>query len=154
MYASVGKKWSYFGKKSLFEDYFLRWWSLVCQCLFYILVFSRALYSLFSFLKLWHTYPHCHLNRGSKWTHQKLKKIFIFCGNNILLKLNFQCEGYLYAVCLLYILTIYCKFLLLQFWSRGIGIRIPILTAVQKGGIITVGNGHILLQMYFLKLKF
>ena len=64
------KKWSYFDKKSLFEAYFLRWWSLVCQCLFYILVFSRALYSLFSFLKLWHTYPHCHLNRGSKWTHQ------------------------------------------------------------------------------------
>ena len=54
---------------------------------------------------------------------------------NILLKLNFQHEGYLYSNCLFYILTIYRKCLLFQFLSCSIRMDISIPEEVQNGCI-------------------
>ena len=51
------------------------------------------------------------------------------------LKLIFWDKGHLYANCLFYIVDIYFKYLLLQFFRCGIGMLILILTFVQKGRI-------------------
>ena len=82
-----------------------------------------------SVLKLLHTYAHSRPNNGSKRTHYRLIKGPILL-NNVVLKLNFQREGHLYANCLIYTLTIYHKCLLFQFLGCGIHMRIPILTGV------------------------
>ena len=49
------------------------------------------------------------------------------------LKINFQDEAKLYAICLFYILTVYRKCLPSQFVSRCIGIHIFIVTGGQNG---------------------
>ena len=85
----------------------------------------------FSLLILWHTYAYFHLNRASKKEHYLLKN-----GRNllkyVLLKLNVQEEGHVYANCLLYILTIYRKWFPFQFLGGNIRMQIPILARVPK----------------------
>ena len=68
-------------------------------------------------------------------------------------KLNFLVKGLLYANRFLCIMTVDHKFLYFQFWSRGIRILIPILTAVQHEGISSCKNCHILLKMHFFNLN-
>ena len=63
------------------------------------------------------------------------------------MNLNYQDEGHLYANCLLYVLTIYPKYLLLQFLTCGIRMHIPILTGVQNGDI-SWKKSHILLKTF------
>ena len=48
------------------------------------------------------------------------------------MKLILEDEGHLYGNFLFHILSIYCKFPLFQFLSRGIDMHIPILTGVQN----------------------
>ena len=76
-------------------------------------------------------------------------KMVIFGLQNVLLKLNFQDKGHLYANCSFVISTIYPKCHLFQFYSRDILIHITILTGVQNGRISRRRNGHIQLK-YFL----
>ena len=64
------------------------------------------------------------------------------------LNLSFWDEGYLYANCSFYTLTIYPKCLLFQFFSRGIRMHIPILAEVQTGRISRQNSSHILLKKY------
>ena len=59
----------------------------------------------FSVPTLWHTYVHCHPNRGSRWTHKTPKNVQIFI-KTVLLEFNFQNEGPLYANCLFYTVAI------------------------------------------------
>ena len=70
------------------------------------------------------------------------------------MKLNFQCEGHLYATCLFYILSLCPKCLLSQFLSRGIRMHISFLTGLQKGHISGLKNSHILRKKLLLKLNF
>ena len=72
---------------------------------------------------------------------------------NVLLKVNFQCEGHLDTYSLIYILAIYRQCVLFQFYIRVIGMLITILTVVQKGHI-TNKNSPILLENVLLKLTF
>ena len=62
-------------------------------------------------------------------------KMTMFYLKNVLLKLDFQGEGNLYANFLFYNLSFSLKCLLFQFFSRGIRMHIPIRTGVQKGNI-------------------
>ena len=55
---------------------------------------------------------------------------------NVLLKLNLQDEGHLYAKCLFYILSFCYRSLLFQFFSRGIRMYIAVLAAAQRGQIM------------------
>ena len=55
-----------------------------------------------------------------------IKEWFVLC-------LFFEMKSLLYAKYLFYILTFYRKFLLFQFFSRGVRMHILILTWVQKG---------------------
>ena len=68
---------------------------------------------------------------------------------NALLKINFCDEGHLYANLLIFVLTIYRKCLLFQFFSRGIQTHITNLTGFQKKRIICQKNSHILLKTFF-----
>ena len=52
---------------------------------------------------------------------------------NVLLKINFEHEGHLYADCLFYTPTIYPKCHSFHFFSRGIRMYIPILAGFQNG---------------------
>ena len=62
----------------------------------------------------------------------------------MLLKLNLQDEGQLYANCLFYILSLFLKCLLSPLLSRGIRMQISFLTGAQKGHISGLKNRLIL----------
>ena len=77
-------------------------------------------------------YAHSHSNRGSKWTDKSPKK-----QSNVAKKRSsrgFISEMKVTCVSnfLFDILTIYFKYHLFQFSSRGIRMQIPILTGVQN----------------------
>ena len=106
--------------------------SLVCSLL---VLYSNYLLQMpcFSVLRLWHTYVDSNPNRGSKSSHQRLKKCSKFAE-----KCTF--EPYfptfkLYANCSFHIFAFQRKFLLFEFLSRGMRLHIPILTGVQIGRI-------------------
>ena len=61
-----------------------------------------------------------------------MAKKTVFLLNIFFLKLFFSDDGHLYSKCLFDILTIYQKFHILHFFSRGIRIQISILTKVQN----------------------
>ena len=113
------------------------------------LPYSHSLREIFSFLvgKPWHMYAYSHPNMdmGWKWTHNLLKS----AGNlikNALLKLYFKDECHLDANFLIYILTVYRDWFLFQLLSRGIGMRIAILTGIQSGCKIQRNNSYIFLE--------
>ena len=72
----------------------------------------------------------------------------------MLLKLNFQYDGQIYANCLIYILNFYREFFHFQFFTRGISTQIPIQTVVQNARIIRQKNSHVLQKNVVLKLFF
>ena len=65
---------------------------------------------------------------------------------NVLLKINFENGGCIYANCLLGFQTIYLKCLLLQFLGRGIRIHIQILTLDENERFSSLRNSHILVK--------
>ena len=67
--------------------------------------------------------------QGSETTYYGLKNGYIL----LLLKLNFERKGGLYANCLFYILDICCKRRLFHFLPCGIRMHIHLLTGVEKG---------------------
>ena len=75
---------------------------------------------------------HSHPNMGSERTHERLKKRSQFA-KKVLLKLNFERKGDLYANDFFYFLDICCKRRLFQFLPCGIRMHIAILTGVQIG---------------------
>ena len=99
------------------------------------------------------SYAHSHPDNSSKRRHYGLKKCHILL-KIVLLKLNLQHEGQLYANCLIYILTIYHKCLLFQFLGRGIRMQIPTLTRAQKEHISFRKGVHNLLKNALLKFNF
>ena len=58
----------------------------------------------------------------------------------LILRLISQDEGHLYANFSLFILTIYRKFLLVEFFGRGLRMHLPILTDFQKGRTLAFGK--------------
>ena len=54
---------------------------------------------------------------------------------HVYFKVFFQNEGHFYANVLIFILTVYRKCLLLQFFRRGVRMHVVILTEVQNGNI-------------------
>ena len=86
--------------------------------------------------------------RISSWWnfHILLKKLLV--------KLNFQNEGDLYANSLIFVLFIFCKCLLFWFLSRGIRLLIPILTPFSNGCLSSWRVCHIVLKNVLLKLIF
>ena len=70
------------------------------------------------------------------------------------LKLYFRDEGHLYSKCLFDILTIYRKFHILHFFSRGIRMQISILTKVQNGWISLRKESVLWLKMFPLRVLF
>ena len=90
----------------------------------------------FSVFRLWHTCGDFHPNRGSKESTFVATNCHILLKNG-LLKLNFQQEGHVNVIFLIYILTFYSEFLLFQFFSGG---------GVEKGHISRRKNSHILLK--------
>ena len=72
----------------------------------------------------------------------------------LFLRLYFRDEGHFYAKCLLHIWTTYPKCHLFHFFSRGIRLRIPILTRVQNGRICLQKDRVFLLKKFFLNLHF
>ena len=85
----------------LFEAYFPRWRSLVCQL---VVLYSEYLLQclLFQFLRCGILFNIPSLS-DSKRTHNRLKNGYIFL-RNLLLQLNFQGEGHLHGIFLFYIL--------------------------------------------------
>ena len=71
-----------------------------------------------------------------------------------ILKWSHRHDGHLYAYCLLYTFTIRRKCFLFQFLGYGIGIQILILTEVQKKRVIGWKNGHNLLKNIIFQLNF
>ena len=92
-------------------------------------------------------------NTGLIWMHKSLKNGPILI-KNVLLKLCFRDEGYLYVNFLIFIVTIYCKCILFQFFSRGIRKNIPNLTGLQNGRISSRKNSRILLKNVFFEACF
>ena len=70
------------------------------------------------------------------------------------MKLLFPNGGYSYANCLIFILTIYTKYLLFQCLGCGIRMAIPILTGVQNGRVSLPKNNLMLKKNFFLLLYF
>ena len=115
----------------------------------------------FPVLRFWHTYAHSHLNRGSKNTNWRMKNVHLLL-KNVHLKLNYQDEGRLNASCFVAtsfprlrslvfkffvgILTIYPKCHRFHFFSKDIGMYIPILTRIQNGHI-----SHLKYSTFFVK---
>ena len=132
-------------KNVLLKIYFQNEGSLYANCFLYTLtIYLKCL--LFWFLG--RGIPICipivtpvQNGRISSWTNGYilLKKILV--------KLNLEGEGCLYANCLFDILSIYFQVLLFQFLSRGIPVRIPILTWIQNRRIYGLKNGHFLIKM-------
>ena len=65
-------------------------------------------------------------------TDKSPKRQCFFVKKKFFLKLLFCDEGHLYANCLFNILTVYPKCYGFHFFSRGIGMYIPILTGFQN----------------------
>ena len=73
----------------------------------------------------------------------------------LLLKLNFQDEGQMYANFLFYILIMLRKFFAFQFFSRAIRMQIPILTGVQnEPKSHRNDSAFLLINVLFMKLLF
>ena len=100
------KKLSYFNIKCTYQASFPRWRSLGCK-----------------FLAFYSGVQNVHIRRWRNG-HILIK--------DLLLKFIFQYESHLYEICLFYILSICCKFLLFQFLSCAIRMHILILTGVQN----------------------
>ena len=64
-----------------------------------------------------------------------MAKKWLYFAKKVLLRLNFERKGHLYANCLFYILDICCKSRLFQLLPCGIRMYIAILTGVGKGHI-------------------
>ena len=104
----------------------------------------------FSVLKLWHTYPYSRPKRASK------KDILAAKNDHLLLimKVYFQHEVQVDIILLSYILTIYCEFLLFQFFSLCKPTHITIITGVQNKHITRRKTVIFFSKMLFLKLPF
>ena len=84
---------------------------------------------------LWHI-MHIPIATGIQNERVSLKKKqFYFAKKMFFFRLYFREEGHLYSKCLFDILTIYHKFYILHFFSRGIRIQISTLTKLQNGCI-------------------
>ena len=119
---------------------------LYAKRLFDILIVYHKWYR-FQFFSCGRGNVHSHPNRGSKWTHKSIKRHCFFAKKCSFWSFFSIDEGQLYASCLFYILTIYLKCLLFQFFSDAICMHILILTGVK--------NGHRSLwkQSYFAKKR-
>ena len=94
-------------KNVLLKLNFLDGSHLYGNCVFYILtIYHRCLF--FSVLRLWHTHTHLHPNKGSKRTYLQLKTGSYFA-IKLLMKINFELEGHLYANCLFCIFSFFIK---------------------------------------------
>ena len=104
---------------SLYVNYFLYSLTIYLKCLLFRFL-SRGMRIHIPIVRL------VQGGRINSWTngHILLKKVLV--------KLNLQDEGRLYANCLSYILFIYFQVLRFQFLSRGTRVRIPILTGAQN----------------------
>ena len=100
------KKWWDFDKKCSFWNLFFEM-KITCMPIACSVIWLFTVNDFFSVLSLWRTYACFHPNSGSKRTHYRLK--------NVLLKLNFQDEGHLYANRLFYILFFSRRYLLFRF---------------------------------------
>ena len=82
------------------------------------------------------TYEHCHPNRFLKWTHKSPKNSHIFL-RNVLFEAYFPRLMSLVCQLLVFILTIYCKYLLFQFLRCCIRINLLIIPIHYSGSKIT-----------------
>ena len=109
-----GSKWThkspkrqcFFAKKMFFLKLLFRdKGHLYTNYLFYILTFT-AIAFFFSFLMLWHTYAHSHLNTDSNWTHESPKQQSNFAKQMYLLSLisktKFTCIPIAYFIFFLF----------------------------------------------------
>ena len=72
--------------------------------------------------------------------------------NKILLKLNFKHEGHLFLNCLFYIMTIFGKYLSIQFSGCGIRIQILIRTEAQNWRLICQKGALTLIKKFLFVL--
>ena len=136
-------------------------WSLTSETNITCVAIAYFLFWLFSvdaFFQFWGCGIHMHIR-----TITRVQKGRI-CGwkeghmllLNVLLTMNFEHEGHLYANCLFCIFSFFIKCLLSQLSSRDIDMHIPILSGVQIGRTNRWKNSHImakndLFKVYFLR---
>ena len=141
-------------KNNLFEAYLPRWRWLVCQLFFFI--FWRFSVNAFFFSSYIVAYVCTSFSSQERFKKDGIsaEKRQYFAKKCAFVKLNFHREGHLDANFLNFVLTIYRKWLLSQFFDRGIWMHILILTGVQNGRRSCWKNGHILIKNVLLEVNF